>query len=668
MDFGTLLQTAKENEQNKREVRYYSTKFSPPKKEEKKAKALSANIQKFLARKEAEEKQKMKEANRKRDELLALRSKDKKATRRVNVMLKRTKSANQSVIEDAVDKDNTAVTLAGPSQPDEDDYGYVSQEAAAFYNKMMEKYSKMPEEPKFPSSKKRASSNLSSTKDRVKAALEREKEEALLPHKRKRKHHDQEADPSREDNSEQEERYEPTPAKNKPKLSAPPVMNFTDLLKLAEQKQFQPIMVEVKPKEEEGPLMTKKQKKEFERVQQWKESKKNRELGKPNPEKTENRIPKVSSAQTNGHKIKPSGDNSQLPSKPSIPIKSANIDKLSNNLPKSLPSAQNVKSRDKEVVHRNSSQVQKGSLKSEISSSKLDSSKQKPPPSLPSSMPKKKPENNMIPNKKPQPIKEVERKSVSSKPLGNSYSQSSTSKPITKSNGNITNHKKDITINNGSRELQRSKVPNMKEKEMPSKNIQPTKKAPLNDFKPKQLPQKDLKPKQLPPPNLKPKQLPPPDLKPKQFSPPDLKPKQFPPPDLKPKQFPPADLKPKQFPPPDVRRKEFPPKDVKRKPAVANKRRIIDDDDEYDSEMDDFIDDGPEETEDYSKYIKDIFGYDKSRYRGVDEDDIDNMESSFAQQMREDIRSTKLGIMEDLEDIKREKEEKRVKALMKKRR
>lgn len=41
--------------------------------------------------------------------------------------------------------------------------------------------------------------------------------------------------------------------------------------------------------------------------------------------------------------------------------------------------------------------------------------------------------------------------------------------------------------------------------------------------------------------------------------------------------------------------------------------RIIDDDDsEYDSEMDDFIDDGPEE-QDYSKYIKEIFGYDKAK-------------------------------------------------------
>lgn len=38
----------------------------------------------------------------------------------------------------------------GLAQPDEDDYGYVSQEASAFYNKLMEKYTSIPsEEPKF---------------------------------------------------------------------------------------------------------------------------------------------------------------------------------------------------------------------------------------------------------------------------------------------------------------------------------------------------------------------------------------------------------------------------------------------------------------------------------------------------------------------------------------
>lgn len=71
--------------------------------------------------------------------------------------------------------------------------------------------------------------------------------------------------------------------------------------------------------------------------------------------------------------------------------------------------------------------------------------------------------------------------------------------------------------------------------------------------------------------------------------------------------------------------------------------RIYDTDEEYDSELDDFIDDGPEEeSEDYSKYISEIFGYDKSRYRACDDDDA-NMESNFAQQLKEEFVSTKIG-------------------------
>lgn len=41
--------------------------------------------------------------------------------------------------------------------------------------------------------------------------------------------------------------------------------------------------------------------------------------------------------------------------------------------------------------------------------------------------------------------------------------------------------------------------------------------------------------------------------------------------------------------------------------------RMVDSDSEYDSEMDDFIDDADENL-DYSRHIKEIFGYDKSKY------------------------------------------------------
>lgn len=86
--------------------------------------------------------------------------------------------------------------------------------------------------------------------------------------------------------------------------------------------------------------------------------------------------------------------------------------------------------------------------------------------------------------------------------------------------------------------------------------------------------------------------------------------------------------------------KYIPVKPTKSKP----KGRILDDDEsDYDSELDDFIDDDPIEGEDYSSCIREIFGYDKRRYVD-DDDDVDNMESSFAQQMQEDVRSTKIGM------------------------
>ncbi|EFA13317.1 protein SPT2 homolog [Tribolium castaneum] len=505
MDFGTLLHTAQKNEKGskKEPVRYYSTKFEPPKKEQR-SKQLSENIKKFLAKKEAEEREKKLEALKKKEELLALRAKDKKATRRVNVMLKRTKSANQSVLQDAVDANNTSVTLAGPIQPDEDDYGYVSQEAAAFYNKMMEKYSKMPDEPKFGlNKKKKISTDLNSTKERVKAAIEREREEANMPHKRRRKH--------KEEEEEIENEKQEVAPKPKPKPAAPPPLNFNDLLKLAEKKQFEPIIIEQKPKEEEK-LFTKKQKKELEREKEWRERKEGKlpPLEKP----AGNKIPKVNN-----------GDKAQA------------------------------------LAKKNSTDlIKKSQVKVPEPTKKIVSN------------------NQPIVDKKPVP----------------SY---------TKPGSSSLNKVKD-----------------------------------LNDVRKREAPKSGGRDVVAP----KKPQL-----------------------ELKPKQFPPKDLKPKQFPPPDVRRKEFPPRDVKRKPLV-NKRRILDDD-EYDSEMDDFIDDGPEEGEDYSKYISEIFGYDKSKYRNVD-DDIDNMESTFAQQMREEVISTKIGIMEDLEDMKKEEEEKRRKALMKKKR
>lgn len=108
---------------------------------------MSANIQKFLKKREEDERHKAVVAKQKLDELMAMR--DDKAKNKIKKMLKVTKSANKSVLQDAVDNDNTAITLQGPEQPDEDDYGYTSQEASQFYKSLMDKYKKVPEEKKF---------------------------------------------------------------------------------------------------------------------------------------------------------------------------------------------------------------------------------------------------------------------------------------------------------------------------------------------------------------------------------------------------------------------------------------------------------------------------------------------------------------------------------------
>lgn len=108
-----------------------------------------------------------------------------------------------------------------------------------------------------------------------------------------------------------------------------------------------------------------------------------------------------------------------------------------------------------------------------------------------------------------------------------------------------------------------------------------------------------------------------------------------------------------------------------KKKEMLSKRRYDDYDEDSeldeDSDMDDFIDDS-DEDQDYSSHIKAIFGYDKSKYRHIDEEDDRNMESSFAQVQREEYISKKLGIQEDLEDMEMEAREKKRKQMLKKRR
>lgn len=89
----------------------------------------------------------------------------------------------------------------------------------------------------------------------------------------------------------------------------------------------------------------------------------------------------------------------------------------------------------------------------------------------------------------------------------------------------------------------------------------------------------------------------------------------------------------------------------------AYKRKYEDEEDDYDSEMDDFIDDGGEEQEEISKHIKEIFGYDRTRYRDESDYALKFMESSWKDLQKEEARSLRMAVQEDLEEERREEEE-----------
>lgn len=651
MDFGSLLHVAKRNSQQNQKTessKFYPAKFSAPKKESKEKK-LSANIQKFLKKREDDERQKAALAKQKLDELMAMR--DDKAKNKIKKMLKVTKSANKSVLQDAIDNDNTAITLQGPEQPDEDDYGYTSQEASQFYRNLMDKYKKVPEEKKFSDSRPTKKADLTGTKDRVRAALQREQEEESGPHRRKRttestggSRGDEERpghrrknlyDPESERREEEQRKREEqrSKMKNRP---PPPALNFNQLLQLAEKKQFEPVEVEVEVNKKEAErLLTKREKREMEERQRYFAEREKRKQNRLNDEKNgSSKGVSPNGPNSEPRKMEPNGRIPKIGSKPGQTVNKPNPERRLNGDSKhsaesrKTPSTSSQLKDDRDRKSNSDGFRKPNPMPSSSSNSRSVPATAKPPPKAPRSQEKSVQNNSQ---RSTTSTREFPPKDVR-KPMANNDSKSSANRP-TDRNYPPLNVKKSSASQNGNN----------------------------GNVKTRPFPPSDVKTRPFPPQDVKTRPFPPQDVKTRPFPPADVKTRQFPPADVKTRPFPPQDVKTRQFPPADVRGRQFPPNDLHRRPVSMKKpmkRRIIDDDDsEYDSEMDDFIDDGPEE-QDYSKYIKEIFGYDKSKYRGMD-DDCDNMESSFSQQMREEYVSKKIGLMEDLEDMRMEAEEKK---------
>ncbi|XP_078076709.1 protein SPT2 homolog [Mustelus asterias] len=110
--------------------------------------------------------------------------------------------------------------------------------------------------------------------------------------------------------------------------------------------------------------------------------------------------------------------------------------------------------------------------------------------------------------------------------------------------------------------------------------------------------------------------------------------------------------------PPGYRPMARPPVTAARSPISYGRRPVgYDEESDYDSEMDDFIDDAGESQDEISKHIKDIFGYDRRKYRDESDYALRYMESSWKEQQKEEAKSLHLGIMEDAEELRKEEEE-----------
>lgn len=73
--------------------------------------------------------------------------------------------------------------------------------------------------------------------------------------------------------------------------------------------------------------------------------------------------------------------------------------------------------------------------------------------------------------------------------------------------------------------------------------------------------------------------------------------------------------------------------------------------------MDDFIDDEGDDQDEISKHIREIFGYDRNKYQDESDYALKFMESSWKDMQKEEARSLRMAVQEDLEEEKRELED-----------
>merc|ERR1712223_385279 len=550
------------------------------KREQKREKGkIAPNVKKFLEKKEVEERRKRIEKKLELEKLNeARRAADKN---KINKHLKVTKSSNKSVLDDAINSRDTADTLLGRKQCDEDDYGFASKTSQGLYEKLMSKYEADPEDPmaKFSRAQPKEKKDLSSVKERVKEALKREQEERYGPRKRRsrvdgdrirntsgedgggggsEKSHsngglskiesekEKKKEEERKSKSERERKEEEARRKRKQMAkNAPPPIDFQSLLKMANEKKDIPVNLEkIKKKSgKEGEMrdrpMTEQEKKEFMREQ---ESRLRREGKLPPKEKLIERRsngPELDLRDSRGKEKKETGPMFHQAAK------------------KMMPQVPDFEKEKKEMERKMKEQMEK---MKELEKKEMEFKMQKQ--------------------------KEEERKLVDEKRKLAMY-----------------NEKKKQDYEKRREEERRKEMEEMKRR--------------LNGGagSSSSSGKRDVR---------------------------------------------------------EVEARRFPGEKGYREERGGGsgswKNRIeSESEEEYDSELDDFIDDSDAKI-DVSKEIRSIFGYDKRKYRDEDFDDRSMENNKFSSIMMEEARSARIGRQEDLEDIRREEEENKRKMMKKFRR
>lgn len=230
---------------------YCVTKFKAQKKTTQEKK-LSSGIKRFLEKQKLEEEQKIR-ANENKLKLLARR--DPKEQKQTEKTLKVIKSTQKFFTGDEEIDKNTKLTM---ERNITEDYGFENKSSEAIYLRLMKQYNMMPVEDKF---EKFINPKKSKNTANIKVTVKNKDENNIKTGQR------QNVSKFMGENITNSSKITASSSSFKPKKCTTPPIDFKQLLKLAELKQYKDIVIELPSKKEPERLLTNKEKRELEEIE-----------------------------------------------------------------------------------------------------------------------------------------------------------------------------------------------------------------------------------------------------------------------------------------------------------------------------------------------------------------------------------------------------------------